>query len=72
VHDTIIKLLKSDVFMNKIVWFDLPLIAPKFKSLADLTLTSPVVDGRKLDANAMLQEGILKELLSRLKVLNSN
>jgi len=71
-HDTIIKLLKSDVFPKKIVWFDSPNIAQKFKSLADLTLTSPVVDGRKLDANAMLQDGILKEFLSRLEVFNGN
>ena len=71
-HDTIIKLLKSDVFTKKIVWFDSPNIAQKFKSLADLTLTSPVVDGRKLDANAMLQDGILKEFLSRLEVFNGN
>jgi len=61
-----VQLLKSPTFERKIVWFDRPELAQQYAPLADQALVSPVVDGVKLDANRMLQEGILGDFMKRV------
>jgi hypothetical protein len=62
----LVQLLKSPTFQRKIVWFDRPELAGQYAPLADQALVSPVVDGVKLDANRMLQEGILGDFIKRV------
>jgi len=62
----LVQLLKSPTFERKIVWFDRPELAQQYAPLADQALVSPVVDGVKLDANRMLQEGILGDFMKRV------
>ena len=61
----LVQLLRSPTFQRKIVWFDRPELARQYAPLADQALVSPVVDGVKLDANEMLKQGILEEIINR-------
>ncbi len=52
--------------VRTLVWFDEPAVARTFQALADQVLASPVLDGQKFDANAMLQAGVLGDFLKKL------
>lgn len=58
-------LLRCRDFWRTVVWFDKPDLARQYAPYADLALVSPTLDGEKLDANRMLQMGILEEFLNR-------
>jgi DNA primase len=52
--------------VRTLVWFDEPDVARSFQALADRVLASPVLDGQKFDANALLQAGVLGDFLKKL------
>ena len=62
----LIALLKSSEFTKRVVWLDKPDLARQYAPFADIVLSSPVIDGVKMDANRLLQENLLQPFLERL------
>lgn len=62
----LIALLKSSEFTKRVVWLDKPDLARQYAPFADIVLSSPVIDGVKMDANRLLQESILPAFMERL------
>jgi len=62
----LIALLKSPEFTTRIVWLDEPDLARQYELFADIVLSSPVIDGVKMDANRLLQESLLPAFMERL------